>query len=202
MNQYNSFYQNITDFIFVEDQLKPADVIFIPGNRYPDMAEYAARLWSKGYGKWILPSGKYSMALDRFLGPCKKQEQYCGKYETEWDFLKDVLIKNGVPESVILKENQATFTYDNAIQSWKVLNEKEITLKNGIICCNSVHARRCKMYYELVFPNCQFMIAPVCAAGISREHWHESKEGIENVLSEMDRCGRQFQQILEELQGK
>lgn len=200
MNKYKNFYQNITEFIFVEDQLKPADVIFVPGNRYPDMAEYAAQLWAKGYGKWILPSGKYSITLEHFLGPCKKQELYCENYETEWEFLKDVLMKNGVPEHVILKENQAAFTYENAMQSRKILNEKGITLRNGIICCNSVHARRCKMYYELVFPDSHIMIAPVCASGVTRNNWYDSETGIESVLSEMDRCGRQFQQILEELQ--
>ena len=29
--------------------------------------------------------------------------------------LKNVLLKNGVPEEAILMENQATFTYENAI---------------------------------------------------------------------------------------
>lgn len=199
MNKYQKFYKNISDFIFVEDPLKPADVIFIPGNRYPDMAEYAAGLWKEGYGKWILPSGKYSIVLDHFLGPCKKAEEYDGEYKTEWEFLVDVLIKNGVPSDVILKESEATFTYDNSIRCWKVLREHGIELKRGIICCNSVHARRCKMYYELVFPDSEFLIAPVDATGVTKESWYQSQAGIEGVLSEMDRCGRQFQQILEEL---
>ena len=51
MNRYQQFYDNISNFIFVEDTLSPADVIFVPGNRYPDMAERAAQLWKEGYGK-------------------------------------------------------------------------------------------------------------------------------------------------------
>lgn len=200
MRNVDRFYKNISNFIFVSDPLRPADVIFIPGNTYPDMAEYAAKLWTEGYGKWILPSGKYSIALKKFPGPCKKKEWYGDTYETEWEFLKAVLMKNGVPGEIILKEDQAAFTYDNAVQSRKVLKEKGIEPKTGIICCNSVHARRCKMYYELVFPECEFMMAPVSASGITAEDWYQSEIGIESVLSEMDRCGRQFQQILEELQ--
>lgn len=200
MNPYEAFYKNISDFIFVEDELKPADIIFVPGNAYPDMAEYAAKLWQEGYGTWVLPSGRYSLAVGQFQGPCKKQEQYHENYETEWDFLQDVLVKNRVPKERILKENQATFTYDNAVRSWQILQKKGIHPKSAIICCNTTHARRCKMYYELVFPDCKCMIAPVDAMGITKENWYKSEKGIESVLAEMDRCGRQFQQILEELQ--
>lgn len=200
MNQYQTFYDNISQFIFVEDELKPADVIFVPGNRYPEMAERAAALWKAGLGKWILPSGRYSILLERFQGPCRKQEQYCGDYATEWEFLKDVLIQNGVDPDVVLKEDQASYTYENALRSKAVLEQNGIEMKKGIICCNTVHARRCKMYYQVVFPDCEFMIAPVDATGVTKENWHRSASGIESVLSEMDRCGRQFQQILEELQ--
>ncbi len=200
MSKYEKFYDNISDFIFVEDELQPADVIFVPGNRYPDMAERAAQLWKAGYGKWVIPSGRHSIVLNKFQGPCKKSEVYNGDYDTEWEFLADVLVKNGVPKEVILKEDQATFTYDNAIRSWRVLNEKGIELNRGIICCNGVHARRCKMYYELVFSKSELLVASVNATGVTKENWYQSQEGIESVLSEMDRCGRQFQQILEELQ--
>ena len=200
MSKYQHFYDNITDFIFVEDELEKADVIFVPGNRYPDMAERAAELYKAGYGTWIVPSGRYSIVLDRFQGPVKKGDIYDGDYETEGAFLADVLLKNGVPKEAIIVDDKATFTYDNAIRSWELLKEKGIDVKKAIICCNSVHARRCKMYYELVFPECEFKIAPVLATGISKENWHRSQEGIEGVLAEMDRCGRQFQQIIEELQ--
>ena len=200
MNQFKGFYDNITDFIFVEHKLEKADVIFVPGNRYPDMAEKAAQLYKDGYGEWIVPSGKHSIVLDKFQGPCKKEDIYNGDYQTEGEFLADVLIKNGVPNESIIIEDEATFTYDNAVRSWRLLNARGISVKKAIICCNSVHARRCKMYYELVFPNCEFMIAPVIATGVTRDNWYQSQDGIESVLAEMDRCGRQFQQILEELQ--
>lgn len=197
---YDSFYKNITDFIFVEDALEEADVIFVPGNRFPDMAEEAARLWKAGYGKWVLPSGRYSIVTGAFAGPVKKAERYDGSYETEWEFLKDVLCKNGVPEEAVLKEDQATFTYDNAICSKNVLDRAGIEVKKAIICCNSIHARRCKMYYEIVFPETRFMICPVNATGVTRDNWHRSQAHITEVLAEMDRCSNQFEEIIREMQ--
>lgn len=198
---YDNFYKNITDFIFVEDDLEEADVIFVPGNRYPDMAEEAARLWKNGFGKWVIPSGRYTIASKSFAGPMKKAEVYDGSYETEWEFLKDVLCKNGVSEAAILKEDQAAFTYDNAIRSKKVLDEAGIEVKKAIICCNSIHARRCKMYFEIVFPDTKFMICPVNATGVSRDNWHRSQTYITDVLAEMDRCSNQFEEIIREMQG-
>lgn len=197
--KYENFYKNITEFIFVEDELEKADVIFVPGNRYPDMAEKAAVLWEQGYGTWVLPSGKYTIVTGRFAGPIKKADIYNGSYETEWEFLKDVLCKNGVTDEVILKENQATFTYDNAILSRAVLEKHGISVRKAIICCNSIHARRCKMYYELVFPETKVMICPVDAAGITKDNWYKDQEYISAVLAEMNRCGNQFEEIIREL---
>ena len=198
---YERFYKNISDFIFVKDEPLPADVIFVPGNGYPHMAEAAADLWKQGYGKWILPSGRYTVTLGHFVGVQKKEEIYSGDYETEWEFLMDVLQKNGVPKERILREDRATFTYENAIRSKEVLEKQGIGLKRGIICCNSVNARRCKMYYELVFPETEFLIYPVIADEITKENWFLSKEGIDAVLGEMERCGAQFEHILKEMQG-
>lgn len=198
---YERFYKNITDFIFVEDEPLPADVIFVPGNGFPHMAEEAAKLWKKGFGRYVLPSGKFSVSLGHFAGVLKRQEIYGGPYRTEWEFLRDVLRKNGVPEEAILKEDTATFTYENAVRSREVLNRTGIRPERGIICCNSVHARRCKMYYELVFPETEFRICPVVADEVTKENWYRTEKGIHAVLAEMERCGVQFEYIIKEMQG-
>ena len=38
-------YQDITDFIFIEDTPVPSDVIIIPGSPYVEPVELAAKLW-------------------------------------------------------------------------------------------------------------------------------------------------------------
>ena len=197
--KYTGVLKNFTDFIFVNDVPQKADVIFVPGNGYPQMAEYAAKLWNEGYAPWVIPSGRYSIVLGKFVGVLAHQEKYTGNYETEWDFLKDVLVKNGVDERAVLKENQATYTYQNAIFSRKLLDEQGIQVKKAIICCKEQHARRCKMYYELLFPEAELLVCPV-DVGVNRTNWFLSEEGIEEVLGEVERCGKQFHNIMKELE--
>ena len=84
-----------------------SDIIFIPGNGFPHMAERAAQLWKEGFAPLLLPSGRYSIKTGRFGGVQGDAEKYAGPYETEWDFLQDVLRKNGVPKDQILKEDEA-----------------------------------------------------------------------------------------------
>ena len=52
------FLQDMTDFIFLEDEPKKADVIFLPGSEEGELARTAARLYHEGYAPLIIPSGK------------------------------------------------------------------------------------------------------------------------------------------------
>ena len=101
---YNDFLKKTEEFIFVENRPEKADIIFVPGNGYPQMAEKAAELYREGYAPVVLPSGKYSITTGRFGGVLSGTEKYHGSYETEWEFLRDVLVKNGVkPEDILRK---------------------------------------------------------------------------------------------------
>ena len=44
---YERFLDQITDFIFVETPVERADIIFVPGNGYPQMAEQAYQIRKK-----------------------------------------------------------------------------------------------------------------------------------------------------------
>ena len=61
MTSYEEFLQKTEDFMFISNQPEKADIIFIPGNGYPHMAENAADLYKRGFAPYILPSGKYSI---------------------------------------------------------------------------------------------------------------------------------------------
>ena len=165
--EYERFLDQISDFIFVEDKPEKADILFVPGNGFPQMSIEAARLWKEGMAPWILPSGKYSIGKGAFAGVQAMQENYPGPYQTEWEFMKDVLRKEGVPEEVILREDAATFTYQNAINSRKVTDEAGIRVKKAIICCKAQHARRCKLYYQYLYPQTTFHLPFGC--GVNRE---------------------------------
>lgn len=217
------FFQCITDFIFVEDEPREADVLFVPGGNYPDAARRAAGLYRQGYAPYVLPSGKYSILKGRFEigageGPGKTDffgnpAKDCGKadcggnqeaarpaagFETECEYLCGVLRQEGVPEKALIREDQATFTYENAIYSRKKLDAMGIRVRRGILCCQAFHARRCLMYYQEQFPEAELLVCPVVTKGISRDTWHRFPEGIDTVLGEVERCGGQFHQIMRE----
>lgn len=185
------------DFIFAENPPEKADIIFVPGNGYPQMAERAAELFHQGYAPYILPSGRYSIVQGRFSGVLDKQEQYPGEFQTEWEFLQSVLLRNKVPGEAILKEDHATFTYENAIFSRQVTDKAGLEIKRAILCCKTYHARRALMYYQILYPDTEIFVCPSCVDGITRENWRESEAGVDAVTGEITRIIKQFTLMLQ-----
>ena len=132
------------------------------------MAEQAARLYKEGMAAWVLPSGRYSVINQKFSGVLSKGDIYNGTYETEWEFLRDVLIKNGVPKERILREDMATFTYENAIYSRQVTDREQLNIQKAILCCKTCHARRALMYYKLLYPDTEFFVSSCCVDSIDK----------------------------------
>lgn len=82
-------FSSITDFIFMEDDIEPADVILIPGGSHKQLVECAAKLYHDGFAPYILPSGGRNAKLP--------------EYNSEWEFLYenaqlslDVIRKKGI----------------------------------------------------------------------------------------------------------
>ena len=191
--------QDITNFIFLADEPQPADIIFIPGNGHAGPSELAAQLYREGYAPRILPSGRYAIGTEGFCGQKSGAREYVGRFDTEWAFMRHVLMENGVPESAILREDEATYTYQNAIFSRKRTDSESLTIRRAMICCMPVHARRARMYYETLYPTAQLLVCPAKGTPITRDNWMREPDGIDSVLGEMERCGAQFHDILKEI---
>ena len=191
--------EDIASFIFLEDAPAPADVIFIPGNGHALPSELAAQLYHAGYAPRILPSGRYAIGASGFAGQKSGSRRYEGSFDTEWAFMRHILLENGVPEKAILREDEATYTYQNAIYSRKRTDEEQLAVSRAIICCMPVHARRARMYYETLFPEAHLLVCPAKGADVTRENWTRTPQGIDAVLGEMERCGGQFHDILKDL---
>ena len=188
------FLRDITEFIFLVDLPEKADLIIVPGNTWPQPARRAAALYHEGMAPYIVVSGRYSKGQQTFAGAACEGDRYKGAYMTEADFLTDVLIREGVPETAVLQERKAEFTLENARYIRKLLEEKKMTVKKALICCQAFHARRCRMYFEYVFQDTdvEFLMCPAVTQGISRCSWMESQKGLDTVLGELRRCGEQF----------
>ncbi len=191
-----AYFDALTEFIFVEHTPRKADYIFIPGSGYGELAIRAAELYRQGLADKIVVSGRYSILGDRFLGPLSPAT-YIGKsYETESDFLTAVLIEHGVPNQAVLREKQATYTYENAIYTRRLLKREHV--ERAILVCQAYHARRSLMYYQQQFPETIFYVCPAVTREITRRNWHLDAEKIDVVLGEVERCGSQFHEILKE----
>lgn len=188
----NHIIQDISDFIFVEDKPVDADVIFVPGGSSPDPAEAAAQLYREEYAPLILVDGGVSIKTGKFPGPSSKTKIYTGDYQTEFEFYKDVLIKNDVPESAILGEDQSSFTRENAIYARQLIDERQISVRTALLVCKAFQARRSLMAYQSAFPTVDIHVIPVTGYAITKDNWYEDEEYISRVLGELRRIGDQF----------
>lgn len=187
------FLEELTNFIFLEDEPQKADVIFLPGSEEGVLAKTAARLYLEGYAPLIVPSGKYA----KWTG-----HSMVDQFETESDHFAYLLMEEGVPEEAILKEREATYTYQNAINTRKLLDERGIKVKKALLCCQAYHARRSKLYYQILFPDTEILVIPTITKGITRDNWFKSREMSDIVLGEIERCGSQFHEIVAEYGAK
>lgn len=192
-----AYVRAVNEFIFTEDTPQRADVIFIPGNVHPGHVLRAAELYHAGYAPLIVPSGKYSITLGKFAGvPQEYRAAYHGEYATEWAYMRDVLLHAGVPEEAMLREDEATYTWENAQFSRKVCDARGLRVERALLCCHAPHARRAKLYYQAAFPETELLVCPCHVPGESREDWYLTAEGREKVLGEVSRCGMQVTQVL------
>lgn len=192
------FIRAVSDFIFVEDEPEPSDVIFLPGAAHPEHALRAAELYRQGMAPYVLPSGRYAKVIGRFAGLEESlRGDYPEDYETEWHFLRTVLLRSGVPDSAILKEDQATFTWENAQLSRRVTESMRLPVHRAILCCRSFHARRALLYYQAAFPETRILACPARVPGLSREDWFRTAEGRERILGEVQRLGSQVNEVFE-----
>lgn len=194
------FINAVTDFVFVEDEPQRSDIIFIPGASHPEHALRAARLYHQGMADYLLPSGRYGVALGRFKGvPEEYRQAYPHAYETEWAFLRDVLVRAGVPESAILREDRATYTWENAQLSRQAADHAGLSIGKAILCCRAFHARRALLYYQAAFPQADIRVCPVAAPGESRQDWFATEKGRRRVMGEVARLGSQVNEVFEML---
>jgi len=188
----NQIIQDISDFIFVSHPAKDADIIMVPGGSWPELPEAAAQLYHEQFSNLILISGGISITTSKFPGPKTKTKIYTGDYQTEYEFYKDVLLKNDVPESAIIGEDQSSFTRENSIYAKEVIDEKQISVRSALLVCKSFHARRCLMSYQAAFPSVEFSVIPVPGYDITKDNWYLYEESIVRVLGELRRIGDQF----------
>ena len=184
---------DITEFIFIQDEPQPAVIIIVPGCGRPQLSERAAELYRRGYAPLVLPTGAYSYKNGHFPGPQEGRERYPGPYDTEWAFQRDVLLRHGVPDEAILREDRSQHTVDNARFARQVTDAVGLEIRRAILCCKAYHARRALMTFNWFFPETTLCVVPTETQGTGRHNWYRTAEGRKRVLGEVGKCGAYFQ---------
>ena len=131
---YRYWLPLIAEYLIVNDQLCDSDVIIVPsGNCQNLRIEYAVKVFEKGYAPKILLCGE--LALQK---------------ETGINLAKKYITSLGVPESSILLEEESQSTFENALFSKRIIQEKGY--KSTIIVTYPVHTRRTKRIFKKVLP--------------------------------------------------
>lgn len=182
--------EQITKYIFVSDEPCDVDAIFVVGGSLTTAAELAADLYKEGYSKNILIGGKYSIKRDGFPLP---------EYETEFDFYKDILIKNGVKENNIYGEARSEYTKQNAEFAKEVVNENKLKVDSAILICKAFHAKRSLLFYQMYFPNVDFKVVTFNGFDVSKENWYTTDYGKKRVFGELRRIKEQVPNINDDI---
>jgi uncharacterized SAM-binding protein YcdF (DUF218 family) len=143
---YEPILLAIGDFLVIQDELHPADVIHvIAGEDY--RTEYAIQLYKQGYGKTLFFTG----------GWCKYHDYYHGKHAQE------LALSQGVPlEAIAYDESTVTSTYSEAerLKAWIVSSPTPVRLV--IVVSDPFHMRRARWAYRKVLgDDIEVQMAPV-----------------------------------------
>lgn len=113
----NDLLKIIWDYMEVQSPLGHADVIIAGGCKDPGVAAYAAELYGLGFAPLIVFTGYKQPGMDK----------------TEADFFAQIARDRGVPDTAILREQQAKNTGENIRFSQTLLSEKGITPKTVML---------------------------------------------------------------------
>ena len=187
------FIEAVNRFLFFEDTPAPCDAIFIPGSAMSAHVLRAAELYHAGMAPVIIPSGRYAIGSAGFAGD--------PAFPTEWAWMRRLLTDAGVPDAAILREDEATYTWENAQLSRQAAQRAGLTVRRGMLCCMSYHARRALLYYQAAFPETEWLVCPAQLPGFTREDWFRTPEGRDRILGEVRRLGSQVNEVFAMMLG-
>jgi hypothetical protein len=170
----DDFLKAVGEYMLVETPLARADVAIVFGGQHADeLANHAADLYEKGYFGLIVVTGGVKTAK--------------GQLEA-WQ-MRDVLVARGVPEDIILVEDEAKNTGENVINSMKLLDRaKGLESINSVLGIGQIHgSRRFIMTLEKHWPAVTKMFSTPNYYPASRGEWHKDETFRRDVLREFNK---------------
>ena len=132
--KYDFFLEKMWDFLVVDEEPKPADVIIVISGS-EDRVPYGVELYQLGYADTLLLSGGSAQNL-------KKQA-----------------LSLGVPEDHILLESKSNTTFGNAKYSSEIVRDQGFT--SAILVTSPFHTRRAGMFFKQFFEGVDLTVCSV-----------------------------------------
>jgi uncharacterized SAM-binding protein YcdF (DUF218 family) len=163
--------KRVYEYLSEEDTPTTADIIITPGSKATARAEKAIELYLKGYAPKIL-----------FTGGSPLYE----KGQSEAKIYKQIAVKAGVPEEVIMTETKSITVADNIRSSLNLLDTQHFSYKS-IIIVNSPYTQR-RSYSHLAKYTSQgtqiYRVNCETRQGLRKDDWFTNEQGIFYILSE------------------
>ena len=141
--KYDLVLYAMEEFLVVNEEPTPADVIIVLGGGLGERVEHGVRLYQSGYANKILLTGG-SHGFEKTAGV---------------QIMKRQALSSGVPEDDILLEEQARSTYENAKYSLEIMRAKKF--KSAVIVTSPYHTRRASMIFSRLFEGIELTVCSV-----------------------------------------
>ena len=160
------FLYAMENFLVVNEEPKPADVIIVLGGNSGEIVYHGVRLYQSGYANKILLTGGSP--------GCEKT--------TEAQIMKRQAVSSRVPEDDILLEEQARTTYENAKYSLEIMRAKKF--KSAILVTSPYHTRRTSMIFNRLFEDIELTICSVPNDSRNASEWWQDSRRAEVIVYE------------------
>lgn len=166
--------REISEYLFCEDELAPADLLILFGGKRLERADRAAELYKAGMARRILITG----GDKREIGVCEAER------------LKEHCVTLGVPAEAILVECESVNTMENVRLSVALVEETFgwKNLNNVILVSAPYHLRRIKQAVAHYIPrSVKLTCYPDTRTDVTRENWWHTPEGQNLVYRELEK---------------
>ncbi|HLU20983.1 MAG TPA: YdcF family protein [Bacillaceae bacterium] len=176
INVENMTRQQISDFIFngMEDNGYNGECIFVFGAKSLNRVKKAAKLFFENRAPFILVTGSGIRWGNAEIS------------EAVW--MKEHLIKFGVPENKVILETESSNTTENVVSSLFVLQRKIGLnhIKRILVVSSPFHMRRCLLTLKTYMPRwINYTICPDEREFGQKENWWETEKEKNRVLNEV-----------------
>jgi uncharacterized SAM-binding protein YcdF (DUF218 family) len=160
------------DYLAEEDQPEKADIAIVLGGKSEERPRKAAELYKRGLFPKIVCAGSRPVYVDA-SGP------------SEAEIFRDILIKEGVPESAILMEKNSRTVPDNIRSVLNQLDEKKLSYARTILITSPYCMRRAWACLKKYVSKQHVVMRVACKTeGISRETWFGTEKSARILLNE------------------